>query len=232
MTPMTRPPLSRTSARRTRLRRRHLRRAVTLGEALVGVTVVVILTLTTFVPAIMGWVPLTVFTGSMRPEIPPGSLVVVRSVSEEEANSLGTGAVVTYLPVSGSDVLVTHRIVAVTAVEDGTSLYTIQGDANPTPDPDLVRPSQIRGIMRYHVPYLGRVVSLISPDRKNIGRIVLGGGLAAYSLYEVARGGVDWWRERRRRATLDRTDGAASEDAGAAVDADAGPEPAGQAPVA
>lgn len=73
----------------------------------------------------------TVLTGSMRPSMPPGSLIVVVPV---DPSKLAVGDVVTYQAPTREAQTVTHRIVEV--VERGAHpVIRTQGDANPAPDP-------------------------------------------------------------------------------------------------
>lgn len=171
-------------------------------EALAATVVLAAVMLLYLVPAATGWAPLTVLTSSMSPGMPPGSLVVVEPVSQKRAARLAIGDVATYLPSAGSDALITHRIVGMSAGIDGAVTYVFQGDANPQADPDPVRPEQIRGLRRYHVPAAGRVLTLLQPGEKQVGRTVLVGGLVVYALYQV-RAAVSERRgpraDRRRR---------------------------------
>lgn len=78
---------------------------------------------------------LTVLTGSMRPSMPPGSLVVVVPVDPSE---LAAGDVVTFEAPTPQRQVVTHRIVEI--VEPGAHpVIRTQGDANPAPDPWAAR---------------------------------------------------------------------------------------------
>ncbi len=61
------------------------------------------------VPRLAGARPYVVLTGSMRPGMPPGTLVVVRPV---DPRSIGVGDVITYQVASGEPDVVTHRVVA------------------------------------------------------------------------------------------------------------------------
>ena len=100
-------------------------------------------------PVLMGSDTLVVIGGSMEPAIGLGSAVVVQPV---DAGSLGTGDVISY--VGRSNVLVTHRIIEV--VKDAKGLgFRTQGDANATPDPELVRPVNLVGQVWYSVPFAG-----------------------------------------------------------------------------
>ena len=175
-------------------RSRALRWGVGALEAVVGLGALTVVALASLVPTVMGWVPLTVLTGSMAPTIPAGSLVVVRPLSEEQATRLGVGSVVTYQSATGGRDLVTHRIVSLNVLDDGTTTYTIQGDANAAPDPAPVRPAQVLGLERYHVPVLGRLLTLVGPEVKQVGRLLAGVALLAYAAWQV----VAALRERRR----------------------------------
>lgn len=171
---------------------------VFVAEILLGLGILAVLSATSLVPAVMGWVPLTVLTGSMEPGIPAGSLIVVKSLSLEQAGNLAIGDVVTYLPEADSDVLVTHRIVGIRSAGGGDTTYQIQGDANSIPDPGWVQPKQIRGILRYHVPMLGRLLVLLDPSAKAAWRLVIALGLAVYALWEGAGAVIEWRRDKRK----------------------------------
>lgn len=98
-----------------------------------------------------GGISLVLFrTGSMAPEIPTGSLAVVREVN---AADVGVGDIVTVdrpgaLPV-------THRVID--TVGTGPVMLTLQGDANPAPDAETYTVETVREVM-WSVPRLGYVV--------------------------------------------------------------------------
>lgn len=71
-----------------------------------------------------------VLTGSMRPGIQPGDLVVTIPVEVED---LQAGDVISFFP-PGATTAVIHRLVSLDRREDGTWI-TSQGDANPVADP-------------------------------------------------------------------------------------------------
>ncbi len=77
----------------------------------------------------------TVLTGSMRPHMPEGSIVVITPLAPRDAR---VGDVITYhIPVEDHRV-VTHRVVEV--LEGGErSVVRTQGDANDAPDPWVAR---------------------------------------------------------------------------------------------
>lgn len=145
---------------RTRLARR-------VGRVLAGAVIVcccAALALGVVVPRVAGATPYAVLTGSMRPHLPPGTLVVTRPTPAERIQA---GSVVTYQLHSGDPTVVTHRVVAVrTGPRGGRELQT-RGDANAAPDPAWVRAEQVRGTLWYAVPELGRVGALVPGPRRS-----------------------------------------------------------------
>jgi signal peptidase len=117
------------------------------------------------VPRVAGATPYVVLTDSMRPAMPPGTLVVVKPVSPTD---IGIGSVVTYQLRSGEPTVVTHRVVAVGIDEDGDRIFRTQGDANDTPDAGWVRAVQIRGERWYSVPYLGHLSNVITNEQRQV----------------------------------------------------------------
>lgn len=194
---------------------------VSVVEIFLSLTVLALIGAISVVPAAMGWVPLTVLTGSMEPGIPPGSLIVVDSLSQEEASQLQIGQVATYLPEADSDVLITHRVVGMQSGTDGYVVYQFQGDANDAPDPGWVQPKQVRGALRYHMPFVGHLLVILNPSAKTAWRTVLAGALALYALWEgvgaiLERRHLKRREERRRRRQAELARQEAAADANAA----------------
>ncbi len=98
---------------------------------------------------VMVWKPLVVVTGSMKPSINPGDVVVLRHIS----SSPQVGDVVTY---KMGNAFITHRVVE--AYQNGS--VVTKGDANDAPDPYLVPPSAILGKVWLRVPLVGWLVIL------------------------------------------------------------------------
>ncbi|MCL2481941.1 MAG: signal peptidase I [Propionibacteriaceae bacterium] len=107
------------------------------------------------VPKVMGGTSLTVLTGSMKPGIMPGDVVVTKAVNPEVIAALKVGDIIVFLPYADDSMVVTHRIIGVSSGSDGRSFIT-QGDNNNAPDEwNPVRADQIRGQMMYVVPKIG-----------------------------------------------------------------------------
>jgi signal peptidase len=181
---------------RTALRTAHkvlswllLATVVAAGVALIGL------------PKAVGAKPLTVLTGSMAGTYDPGDVVVVRPT---DARELEVGDVITFQPVSDDPRLTTHRVVGVTYGSEGVG-YVTQGDANDTPDPEPVRPVQVRGEVWYAVPLVGYVSVWMATGLLGdlvrwaaIGLILYGGWFVASGLRERARA------DRRHPEVADR----------------------------
>lgn len=167
--------------------------AARIVSALAAVFVLIIVMLTVGIPAVRGWVPLTIASGSMEPTYPVGSMVIGDPVSAEESRALVTGDVITFMPYPDDPALVTHRIIGVSSDSEGTTLYTTQGDANGAPDPEPVADYQVRAVVQYHVPYVGYVANWLDGNEKQT--IIYGviGALALYCAYQLIAGA----RERR-----------------------------------
>jgi signal peptidase len=114
------------------------------------------------VPRLTGSTPYTVLTGSMRPGMPPGSLVVTRPI---QASELKVGDAITYQIRSGEPEVVTHRIKSISRTLGGEALFTTQGDANPGPDEKPVKAAQIRGVVWYSIPLVGYVNSWLTGEQ-------------------------------------------------------------------
>lgn len=155
--------------------------------------------ITIAVPAAVGGMPLSVLTGSMRPTYPPGTLVVIKPAAPEE---IGIGDVITFQIESGKPAVATHRVIArSTDSGAGEVRFTTQGDANTAPDPEQVRPAQIRGKVWYAIPYLGWVNQAIDGQTRSWAVPALAGALFLYALWNVGSGLRE--RGRKRRVTAE-----------------------------
>lgn len=135
----------------------------------VGATLLVAL----IVPRLAGATPYVIETSSMEPAMPPGTLVVVKSVP---VGDIGVGDVVTYQIKSGEPTVVTHRVVTQGIDGTGQPRWRTQGDANGAADANWVLPVQMQGKRWYSIPYLGYVTSFVTDAQRGVlmGLVVLG----------------------------------------------------------
>ena len=95
---------------------------------------------------------LTVVSGSMRPTLPLGSLVVV---VPRDAAAVRVGDVITFSP-PGENRTVTHRVVDVQGSGTELRVHT-RGDANPVADPwTLTFPTRRTWVVVADAPWVGR----------------------------------------------------------------------------
>lgn len=126
----------------------------------------------------------TVLTGSMRPAIDPGDLVVTR-ITQGSAVATGDVVVVT----SGNE-QVAHRVVEIRPL-NGLNRLTTKGDANPTIDIDPVMLSSAAGVPRvvWRIPNIGMTLAwLASPDAQRLAvTLLIGANLMALALLATRR---------------------------------------------
>ena len=101
----------------------------------------------------LGWKAYSVPTGSMRPGMPPGSLVLVHRVP---VSSLKVGDVITYANLQKPGTTITHRIIGSYKVGGLVPAFRTKGDANPSADPFTVVGGQVLGRAVWHAPDVGR----------------------------------------------------------------------------
>ena len=160
--------------------------------ALVALIAVLVIAL----PMVTKSTPYTVLTGSMTPNYPAGTLVIVKPTDVQQ---IRIGDVVTYQITSDQPAVVTHRVIQIIepTTAAGTVSFITKGDANSLPDAAPVKPVQVRGVVWYAVPYLGWVNNVINGDARSVIVPIVAGGLFLYAGFMGASAIVD----RRRKAT-------------------------------
>jgi signal peptidase len=154
---------------------RIVRFAVTWAVIVIGVGLVAT---TVLVPRLGGATPYTVLTGSMRPEFPPGTLVVVKPVPIEQ---IGVGDVITYQLRSGKPDVVTHRVLSIGDNRRYGRVLQLKGDANNTADQAWVIDKQVRGRLWYAVPFVGRFTNVLTGHQREVAVWLIGAALLGYA---------------------------------------------------
>lgn len=98
------------------------------------------------VPKLLGYQVYDIVSGSMEPEIPVNSIVLVQAAAPED---LQPGGIVAY---QSGDSVVVHRLVENRVIEG--ELVT-KGDANAEPDPLPVEYAGVLGTVKAHIPFIG-----------------------------------------------------------------------------
>ncbi len=123
----------------------HLKRANDL------MFVTVLIGLAAFMSGFFSYRPLAIVSNSMQPVYSRGAMVVIQRLTPEM--DIEVGDIVQY---ESAGKTITHRVVAIDAASDGSGrrVYKTKGDNSPSPDP-TVGQSQIGGIVRAQIPYIG-----------------------------------------------------------------------------
>lgn len=150
-------------------------------------------------PAAVGGMPLTVLTSSMKPGLPPGTLIVVKPTPVDE---IRVGDVVTFQLHSGEPTLVTHRVIERSVSSNGDVAFVTKGDNNDLPD-DPIREIQIRGTLWYSFPWLGWVNNALNGEARSWLVPLAAGGLFAYAGYLVISASVA--SAKKRKAASDES---------------------------
>ncbi|BEP18297.1 hypothetical protein PYJP_16490 [Pyrofollis japonicus] len=110
-----------------------------------------------------GYWPLIILSGSMKPSIDVGDIVVVKPVSR-----INIGSIVAY---KASNRIVVHRVINISI----DKLIT-KGDANNAPDPPISR-SQVLGVVNVKIPLIGKPLIVLAR--------LLGGNIFSAQLFLV-----------------------------------------------
>ncbi|OII15396.1 hypothetical protein BIU97_14595 [Curtobacterium sp. MCBA15_009] len=156
-------------------------------------------------PAAWAWIPTTVVSGSMAPQIRPGDVVMAMPVHDRD---LAVGQVLLVEDPNRRGTLLLHRLVARTP----SGALQLRGDANPTPDVRTVKSEAVRGIGVLRVPLVGLpalwvrehdVGRLAVTALGLVGALVLSSRLSGPTGPDVIRA-VRHGRRRRRSARAER----------------------------
>lgn len=93
--------------------------------------------------------PTTVISGSMRPALDVGDVVIIAKVS---ADTIKPGDIIQFREVGG--VTTVHRVVEIREIE-GKKVFITQGDANSEPDDNPVIPENVVGKAVFDIPKIG-----------------------------------------------------------------------------
>jgi signal peptidase len=113
-----------------------------------------------FVVGVFPIFPSVVLTGSMKPVIDPGDIVVIKKIQKiNDIENLKIGDVIQF---KRDDILIVHRIIElVKNNNDGMTYYRTRGDNNSADDKELVNQNDIKGTVYKTIPKLGILTLLL-----------------------------------------------------------------------
>ena len=114
-----------------------------------------------------GYRPVAVYSGSMVPTLPVGSLAVDEQI---QGSSVRVGDIVTFNDPYVRGRVVTHRVVAVFHTDHGLA-YRTKGDANPARDPWTIQLPGRVGRVALQIPYVGYL--LVYAQTREIRNVLL-----------------------------------------------------------
>lgn len=123
-------------------------------------------------------------TGSMSPGIPAGSVAIVRTIPASEAQ---VGMVVT---VERGDLLpITHRVISNEPAPDsppGTRMIEMKGDANPGPDLQPYKVTEVRKLLWSHAGWGKYVVAVSKPWVMGV-IVLIAAGIVTWAFWPRAK---------------------------------------------
>ncbi|WP_127837074.1 signal peptidase I [Clostridium prolinivorans] len=105
--------------------------------------------------------PAAIATGSMKPLIKPGDIVLVKKIKDNDINA---GDIIQY---KNDNVYVFHRVIEIVE-EENEIKYETKGDNNQSPDSKLVSSDMIKGKVIKIIPNAGWPVLIIKNSKENI----------------------------------------------------------------
>jgi signal peptidase I len=148
------------------------------------------------VALLVGFRPMAVLTGSMRPAIEPGDVVIVKQVPASEIRVGDVAAFKSPDPrLKGA--IITHRVRSV-AIAHGRVAVVTRGDANTRSERWTVRPNGTVGRVGAEVPAVGRVLHWMGGKEHRLPIILVAAAVfASVALWRI------WFRApRRSRGTV------------------------------
>ncbi len=140
-----------------------------------------------------GWQLRPVLSGSMRPTLPIGGVVVTQRVPLSE---LRVGDVAVFHPPTNPRLDYVHRVISLTR-SNGTDTIRTKGDANVSPDPWTL---EVRGqwayVARFSIPDVGYAATWIHSPRGRVDLLILA------ALLSLLLATTEVTHRRRRRAAV------------------------------
>ena len=146
-----------------------VRFAKILGSLVIVGVILVLMILS--LPRLFGYETYNVISGSMEPELPVGSLILVKPA--EEISKIEEGEIICFY---SNATVVSHRVVSNNVF---AGQVITKGDANESEDIEPVQYNEVIGIVKHHIPILGSLGAYFSSasGKLLVGELIVCAGL-------------------------------------------------------
>ncbi|WBW98275.1 signal peptidase I [Oceanirhabdus sp. W0125-5] len=131
------------------------------------------------IPSIGGHRMLTVLSGSMRPVLEPGDIIIIK-----DNTHIDEGDIITF---KSNNLIITHRVIEVISKENEV-LYKTKGDNNNVEDKILIKQDNILGEYLFRIPYLGYLMQFF---RSKLGIMIIVTIIGLLVIFEVIKSFTD-----------------------------------------
>ena len=149
------------------------RRILVRAGSIVGIIVVTLVLAVTVGPRFLPYQTYFVRSGSMRPTIDVGAMVVL---TKTDASQLDVGDIITFDNPDKPGTLVTHRIAGIEQTATGR-VFTTKGDANSTQDAWKVPATGTGWKLAFGIPYLGYAFGYLGTPQARLALLAVPGVL-------------------------------------------------------
>lgn len=122
-------------------------------------TLVVALILITFIAGLQPYKPVAVMSNSMVSAFRRGDVVISKKIKKNKIDTLQVGDVLEYA-LDKSTIM--HRIIEIKYDKEGKKIFITKGDNNNMADQEPVTEEQVKGIVKFSIPFLGYPSVLLS----------------------------------------------------------------------
>lgn len=114
--------------------------------------VIILILFVSFMVGLFEYKPIAVMSYSMYPEFSRGDVLIIKEIDQEKPGAIKVGDIIQYQ--LGSQFIV-HRVVEIKIDYQGNFQFITKGDNNKSNDAKPVEISQIHGVAKFIVPYVG-----------------------------------------------------------------------------
>ena len=132
---------------------RYTRKEISKGSPKTTIPAVIfVLVFTFFIAGLFPVKPVALLSNSMKPYIKRGDIVLVKKIKQEKMKDICVGDIIEY---SIENKVIIHRVVNIIEGSGEQRTFITKGDSNNAPDANPVEESQVLGVAKNYIPYIG-----------------------------------------------------------------------------